>query len=92
VAYQPSTLEEHTVWARFDGTPDYAAVDTPTMGTRVDEIFPTFEAEGRPLEAVRVVLPWAVGLIVLTTWIVVIGALVRAAVGIRSIEEKAQPA
>lgn len=92
IAYQPSTLEEHTVWAGSDDSADYAAARSPLMDVRVDELSPTFESEGIPLEFVRNWLPWAVGIIVLATWVVVLGALARAALGIRAAKPEEQPA
>lgn len=89
IAYQPSTLGEHAVWARFDGTADYAASDTPTMNVQVDVLSPTFvKSEASPLDVVRRWLPWTVALIVLATWAVVIGTLVRTVVGIRTAESR----
>jgi hypothetical protein len=90
VAYQPSTLAEHAVWAHFDGTADHAASDTPTMNARVDTLSPTFlEPEASPLEGLRQRwFPWSVAAIVLATWAVVIGALVRAVVGIRTAQSR----
>ena len=92
IAYQPSTLDDHTVWAKFGGDDSLGASESDTALVLVDTLSPTFESEGSPLESVRRLLPWGVGLVVFATWAVVLGALVRTVLGVRKVNGTEQPA
>lgn len=89
IAYQPATAGPHIVWARFAGGTTYAATDSESFVIRVEEVMPVFESAPVPFATVRRWLPWGVGILILGTWLTVVGVFLRTALGIRSARQRA---
>lgn len=86
--YLPAQLGPQTVKASFPGADGYAnSVASQTI--QVTDVETPFEPEPLPLASVRQWLPIGVGLLVVSTWVVLLGVFLRTALGIRALGARA---
>lgn len=83
LVFQPAQLGRYEINARFLGGDGYArAVAAGTIEVR--EVMPLFKQEPLPFASLGQWLPYGLGALVLTTWLVIVGTLLATARGIRS--------
>ena len=83
IAYQPAQSGNQTIIARSVGSAGFAAAEGQ-MSLDVSEVVPPFRSEAKPLASIGDAMAIIFGVATAGTWLVLLGVLLRAIVGIRS--------